>query len=431
MEHGKLITFLSISSRAGHRLSAAIGHGETVAQRHAGSWKVTTFLGLLAMATLACARDAQIVRWESDLYYTEQLYIDGQTTLASSRFQTLRRQAVTPRDADEAAFSACEVLARGGQFPEATACYDALALDAATPATRARGVLYAAELRMDHLQQPRQALALLLALMRKAPSEAAALRAVDLLTLHGQKDSGKRAQVIELFLELEHEAPQSDLADNFLFRAAVLLSELQQPAADLHAIALLERNESLHTGPGTLMDSMQLHAELLHRRGDSAQEAVVLGRIIETYETSYVFASYAGPYHSQAFERIIALYRGPLKDLAKAELYAKQRPNMLHHPLELPQLMMVVADIQEERGHLRDAMHTCEALLAEMAERHVKMHANDQRICQEMEEQAERSRCLKDIEQLTEPEHRDVGRARQTVTRLQAQLRAQPVTGAL
>lgn len=114
-----------------------------------------------ATAGGGCAREAQMVKWEADFYYTEQLYVDGQYQLAVERYRALRKSAKVEQDADEAALMDCEVQARAKEFAAAATCYDVLATVAFDPQVRVRGLLHAGELRYYELDKKAQALKLL------------------------------------------------------------------------------------------------------------------------------------------------------------------------------------------------------------------------------------------------------------------------------
>jgi tetratricopeptide (TPR) repeat protein len=351
-----------------------------------------------ALATgAACGRNPQMVDWERDLYYTEKLYVDGQFELASARFAKLRANAARPEDADEAGFEQCETLARAKQRPEAMACYDALATTGALRDHRMRALLYAGELRFDAPATRRQSLRIFAALIRNAADTAAGLRAIDFLTIHGKENALQRDEVLKLFAQLERESPQSEVADNLLLRGALLLEPVQTPETDAAALALLEKNERAHPDAGTLMDTLELHARILQRLGRLREEAEVWQRVVETYETSYVFASYVTAAHRAGFDRLIALFRGPLNDLAKAETYARRLPEVLHHPLELPKYYLQVAEIQEARGDFDGAIATARELEEAMRKRWQKMRANDERICDDADAGARREACLSEV----------------------------------
>ncbi len=378
------------------------------------------FFASLAVFALcaACARRPQILRWEQDFYYNEKLYVDGQFQLAAARFAKLREQASDPRDADEAGAEQCEATARAKEYLDAMSCYDALAISAFERPVRMRALLYSGELRYDKLGKRADGLRIFTALVEKAPDTSAGLRAVDFLTLYGQLGPNQRDEMLRLFDRLETAQPDSELADNLLFRGAVLLEAQHTVAADEAAVRLLERNEARHAEASTIMDSRDLHVKLLRRLGRLKEEAVVLQTIVETYETSYVFASYAGQTHKDASARLVELYRGPLKNLERAENYARHLPTMLHHPLELPKYMMTLAEIQEERGNLRAAIATCKELLATMGKRQEVMRANDRRICTESGSRDEQQQCLAEIAKFEPILSRDEKRALETIARL-------------
>jgi hypothetical protein len=228
--------------------------------------------------------------------------------------------------------------------------------------------------------------------------------------------------MLALFARLERDQPTSELADNLLLRGAVLLEAMHDKEADEAAIRLLAKSETAHPDAATALDVMDLHVKLLRRQGRIADEAKVLQRIVETFETSYVFASYVGSVHRDAFACLIELHRGPLLNLGKAEAYARRLPEILHHPLDLPKYLMTVAEIQEQRGNPAGAIATCRSLLEHMQQRADMMVANDRRICDESATAEVRESCRQEIAGFKPIESKDERRARDMITRLQAQL---------
>jgi len=386
-------------------------------------------LGCTLGAALGCARDPAHLRWEADFYYTEKLYIDGQHQLASARFQVLRAQATDPRDADEAGLAACETLARGEAKTPAAACYDALSLDAADRQVRMRALLHAGELRLYDLGLEPDGLRIFEALVRRAPDTVAGLRAIDHLTLHAKRDPQRREAMVALFLRMERAAPDSDLADNLLLRAALLLEEDTQSAGWAQAVTLLERYEARHPEDTSYVDAMMAKARLQRKLGRFHDEARGLERVILTYESSYVFASYALDAHKQATERLIELYRsGPLRNLERAEAHARHLPQMLRKPLKILAYLVTIAEIQEERGNLRGAVTTYRDLLATWQRRHADMRENDERICGE-EPAATRKTCLAQLDRHPPIETREIAHARAAIARLEARLAGAPGRG--
>lgn len=386
-----------------------------------GPARLLLAVGLLVVA--ACARDPKLLRWEEDFYYTERLYVDGQHDLAARRFAALRKTAKDPRDADEAALLECEVRNRSGDLPLATACYDALATTAVDREMRMRAVLHGAELRYYDLGRQRDGLKMWQALCEKAADSVAALRALDHLTLHGQGDATRRDQMLALMRMLEKQDPLSELADNLLLRMAMLLEKDGSPAALEEATQLLERHESTHREDASFIDALMTRARLYGKLGKYKLEARDLERMLETYETSYIFASYAVDAHKDAAVRLIELYRGPLQDLERAEWVARRLPNMLRKPLKMPEYFMTVAAIQEERGQLRAALGTYRELLARIAARAADFRDNDERICREEETAEKRKVCFDDLRSRPPFEPKEADKARAAIARLEAQLK--------
>lgn len=363
-----------------------------------------------------------MVRWEADFYYTEKLHIDGQHELAAARFAALQAEARTPHDADDAGLMACETQARGGDPAAGSACYDALAVAGFGRDVRMRALLHAAELRLYDLGKPKEGLLLCDALVRKAPDTAAALRALDHLTLEAQKDAGRREAAIARFLHLEQADPTSDMADNLLLRAAMLLEGEGSRKALATAVTLLERHEKHHHEDATAMDAMTSRARILGKLGRLHEEARDLERIVLTYETSYVFASYVLEAHKVAAGRLIELYRGPLLNLKRAEQHARHLPEMLRKPLKMPAYFATLAEIQEQRGNLRGALHTWRDLLAAVKARHADMRENDERICDELDARAATKACLDEVRSHPFIDPAEVPRAHREIARLEAVL---------
>jgi tetratricopeptide (TPR) repeat protein len=369
----------------------------------------------LLLLIVACAKEPQLTRWESDYYHTEKLATDGQHDLARQRFAVLRVQAKNERDADEAALMECETQAQQGRhqtpggkerhlsFVGATACYDTLAESAHDRELRARAFLHAAELRYEELDEQPAALRQFTKLCDQAPDTAAALRALDHLTL----------------ADLHARQPKSDLADNLLLRMATLLSEEGSPPSLSRGAELLERLERDHPEAQTLIDALSLRAGLYKRLDRPREEARDLQRIVETYETSYMFASYSLDAHKDACLRLVELERGPLKDLAKAEGHARHLPEMLRRPVRMLGYLKTLAEIQEQRGRTQAALATWQELLRYWQWRHDDYIANDERICREEPNPEDRKACMALIPRKAPVETREVADAREAISRLQ------------
>lgn len=375
-------------------------------------------------ALLGCALEPKSVQWERDFYWTERLGMDGQNELAAKRFAALRKSAGDPRDADEAALLECETQARGEQFAAGAACYDQLGTSAVSRAMRIRALLHAGELRYYKLDKRDDALKLWKILVVRAPEEPGALRALDHLYLHGDLEASHRAAMVKDLLAFEQADPRSDIADNLLLRAAMLLENDGRPAQLQQAAELLERHERDHKDDATLVDALMTRARLYRALGNHKLEARDLERMVNTYETSYVFASYAYDAHKPAAARLIELYLGPLRDLARAEHHARNLPEMLRKPLNMPRYLIALAEIQEQRGNRLGALGTYQEVLRFIARRNRDFRANDQRICSEEPDAEARQRCHQELKDYsTDVEPKEAGLARLQIARLEAELR--------
>ena len=387
-----------------------------------------------ALAVLpACAHDPALLKWDANFYYTEKLYIDGQHDLAVARYRALRKTAKDPRDADEAALMACEVQARSHQFRPAAVCYEALASDGEDRAVRVRALMHAAELRYYELGQQDEALNMWAAICRLNADEAASQRALDHLYRHGQVDAVAHAAMLRLLEQLFEADPKSDLADNFLLRGAMLREGEGTKDGQDRAIVLLERLEKDFPEAQTLPDAWMLHTKILHAQGRFAEEAVILERLIETYETSHIFASYALEAHKEAAPRLVALFRGPLHDLERAEAHAAHLPEMLKRPRKILAYLWTVVEIQEERGNYADALQTCQDMLDTAQYKKDDMAENDKRICDESETTEMRDRCFAALAEHAPIEPPEVARAQAKMVELRAklgQVAGQPREGA-
>ncbi len=380
---------------------------------------------LAAIAALAsCALEPKAVQWERDFYWTERLSMDGQNDLAAKRFAALRRSAVDPRDADEAALLECETQARGDQVAAGAACYDQLGISAVGRPMRVRALLHAGELRYYQLGMREAALKLWKALVVRAPDQPGALRALDHLYLHGDLEAGHREAMVQDLLAFEAAEPASELADNLLLRVAMLLEHDGRPAQLQQAAQLLERHERDHKEDASLVDALMTRARIYRALGNFKLEARDLERMVQTYETSYVFASYAYDAHKPAAARLIELYLGPLHDLARAEFHARNLPEMLRRPLNMPRYLLALAEIQEQRGNRLEALATYQEVLRFITWRNKDFRANDQRICDEEPQDAERQRCHQQLKEWsTDVEPKEAGQARGQIARLEAELR--------
>ncbi len=380
----------------------------------------------LLMLLAACAHDPQLLQWDADFYYTEKLYIDGQHDLAVARYKALVQEAKDPRDADEAGLMACEVDARRHKFREAATCYEALASDGRDRGVRIRALMHASELRYYELNQQQDALNMWVVICRVAPDEAASQRALDHLYKHGQVDAVARESMERLFEKLYDRDPGGELADNFLLRGAMLREEEGTPDGLARAVVLLEKLEANYPEAQTLPDGWVLHTKILHKQGKLAEEAVLLERVIETFETSHIFASYALEAHKDAASRLVDLYRGPLKNLERAELHARHLPEMLHHPVKIYAYLWTVAEIQEERGHPSDALATYQEIVQTDIEKRDDMAENDKRICDESETAEMKDRCFADLAAHPPIEPKEVPLAKAKIAELQEKLRNEP-----
>ena len=381
---------------------------------------------LFCAALAACAHDPQLLKWDADFYYTEKLYIDGQHDLAVARYKALRQNAKDPRDGDEAALMACEVEARDKHFPLAATCYEALASDGKDRGVRVRALMHASELRYYELNQQEVALHAWAVICRTAPDEAASQRALDHLYKHGQADGVARESMERLFEQLFNVDPHGELADNYLLRGAMLREEEGTRDGQERALVLLNRLETDFPEAQTLPDAWMLHTKILHKLERFAEEAVILERVIETYETSHIFASYALEAHKDAASRLIELYRGPLHNLERAELHARHLPEMLHHPVKMMAYLWTVEQLQEEQQHWQDALATCQELIQTAAETQNDMAENDQRICDESETAEMKARCVADLAAHPPIVPKEVPMAQAKIAELQAKLHGAP-----
>ena len=379
---------------------------------------------LLCLALAACAHDPRLLRWDADFYYTEKLYIDGQHDLAVARYKALQKTAKDPRDADEAALMACEVDARSLKFQSAATCYEALASEGLDRGVRMRALVQAAELRYYELNQQAEALKMWVTICRIAPDEAASQRALDHLYKHGQSDAIAREDMERLFEKLFDADPHGEMADNYLLRGAMLREEQGTPDGLNRALVLLNRLERDFPEAQTIPDAWMLHTKILHKLERFAEEAVILERVVETFETSHIFASYALTAHTDAASRLVELYRGPLNNLERAELQARHLPEMLHHPMKLFKYMWTVEQIQEQRVHFNDAIATCEEILKTAVEQQADMAENDKRICDESETAEMKDRCFADLAAHPAVDPPEVALAKAKILELQDKLRA-------
>ena len=215
------------------------------------------FVQVAALAALmGCALEPKAVHWERDFYWTERLFMDGQNDLAAKRFAALRKAAMDPRDADEAALLECEAQARSDQVAAGAACYDLLGMNAAGRSMRVRALLHAGELRYYQLGMRDAALKLWKALVARAPDEPGALRALDHLYMHGSQEASRLEEMVKELQAIEAADPNSDIADNLLLRSAMLLEQGGSPGQLQKAAELLERHERNHKDDSTMVDAL-------------------------------------------------------------------------------------------------------------------------------------------------------------------------------
>lgn len=371
----------------------------------------------------ACALEPKLQRWEEDFYYTERLYVDGQNQLAAQRYAKLRATAKDPRDADEAGLLQCEVQARAGEFAAAAACYDTLATGAQERSMRMRALLHAGELRYYELRKPNDAVAIWSALVERAGDEPAALRALDHLYLHGERDKSKRDAMVALFARLEKQNPRSEIADNLLLREAMLLETDGGKGSLQTAAELLERLTQEHPEAATYVECLMMRARVYRQLGDLQREARDLERLIDTFETSYVFASYSFSEHKVAALRLIELYRGPLANLPRAEHHARNLPNMLRKPIAMPDYLITLGEVQEQKGDRLAALGTYRSVLTFVEKRNRDYKANDHRICSELPTQEQAEACRREVDSYPDIEPKTCAVARERIAKLEDALR--------
>ncbi len=374
-------------------------------------------------------------RWESDLYYTHKLHIDGQHALAAKRYTTLRKRAPTPDNADEAALVACEAERWAKRLRQAAACYDELAKSGHARPVRARALLHAGEIRYDDLKSPADGLKIFRALVQRAHDTSAALRALSHLVREAGKSEPRRKAELRWLLAAQKKQPKTELADNLLLRAAELLARSEKEPDRRQAVALLARMAKEHPTSSAGLVGHELRARLHRALCEPGKEALILERIVGTIETSHVVASYVEPAHTRSLERLVNLYAGPPRGSPpsackvgphKLDLAEKRLRRLLataHAPRKYFVWLARLAIIQEKQGDKPGAMATWRKLVADVEKRQNDMKANDQRICEEEPDLTKRRSCLAKIAGNSVLPVKEAGMARAAIARLRASSR--------
>ncbi len=388
--------------------------------RHSGAVAAVVAAGVLVLVAGAstCSRATAAVRWERAFYDAEQLHIDGQHDAARQRFAALRASAHRGQDADEAGLMACEAARRGGETLAAAACYDALGQDATEREVRARALLHAAEIRVFELERQADGERLLWILVERATDTAAGQRALDHLYAMARDAPSRVDATVGRMLDLARAAPLSDLADNLLIRTAMLL-EARGGTADLRtadeAMMAFERD---HVGSPARVAALMVHARVLTRLDEPAREAVVLEKVVGDWEASAVFGSYYVPDHSAAALRLIALYRGRLADLERAESHLHHLVEMVEAQSGVFEVIAQLADVQEQRGNLRAARATWRRLVQLAEKRDTELRGFDARVCGEEARSEDRGRCSDATRTFAPLPVKEVARAQGEIARL-------------
>lgn len=378
----------------------------------------TAVVAVVALAAGCTASKRSGTRWEKDLYYTHRLHIDGQSALAAKRFETLQKRASNPADADEAAMMACEALRRDKAWSRAAACFDQLAIAAHTPNRRTRALLHAAQIRYDGIGERDLAMVMLAQLIRRAPQTPAGLRAIDWLTREGRRNHSTARKMIALMLRLERENPDSQLADNLLLRAAMLLRDFGTDDARRRAIIILERMARHHRHSSALLPGLILRARLHRHFAEPIPEARTLRAVVRTHETSHIFGTYIEPDHIHAMERLVELYAGLLRQPDRAEAMIGRLRSIGHRPKRIYAYLAALAALREGAGDFEGALSTWRELVETASDAAKDMRANDERICKESNDRHKRLDCLKKVRAFGPLPIKELPRARAAIARL-------------
>lgn len=389
-----------------------------------GRWLV--FAVAVVLLGACAAADKQADRWQEDLYYTHRLHIDGQHALAAQRYDVLVDRAKNRRDADESGLMACESLRKAKLATRAAACFDQLARGSGARSLRTRALLHAAQIRYDDLGKSNDALLMFEALIRRAPKTPAGLRALDWLSLHGRTSDSARRDIVDRMIALERHNPRSQLADNLLLRAAMLLAPEESVTERRRAIRLLERMQRHHLHSTALLAGLMLLAKL-HRSFDEPHaEAHALNRVVATHETSYVFGTYLEPTHVHAMTRLVALYAKPLRDPKRAEAMLERLRRAGHEPVRRFTHLATLAKLRELRGDTDGAISAWQELLDAVETSEYDMRRNDERICREMATAAKTTACLRQVRNFGALPVKEVPAAKAAIARLRGAARATP-----
>ena len=283
----------------------------------------------LAVAVAAgCAQDPAKVRFGQEALEAERLIGQRRWDQALQRLDALERIAPLEQDRLYLRFRRAAVLAGARRFDEARAVYTAILKRTPRPSAdvRSKVAYHLSRLRID-AGRPAEGERMLAEVVERFPNTIWGHRAF--VYLRGVYRDRDRAAFLVWCRRGYERAPDSGLADNYLYEAARVLFERDTRADDLRAMKLYElflTRWTFRTSPlwdDVLWEMSQLH----HRRGEFQVEIDVLRRLLATREETWL-GSYEVAYYRPALLRIGEVYYRDLKDYDAAVAQFRQLPEL-------------------------------------------------------------------------------------------------------
>ncbi len=267
---------------------------------------------LLALSCLGCAIDPHEIRWHDDAVLAEKLLDDRDYEGARARFAELERRAQWEGDRVAMRFRQAEALRRAGRFAEAEAALKELGARTRKDDAdrRAKAQYLRARLQGDRGDDA-GALRRLHRVVERFPSTVWGHRAFLYLRGHYRESEAGRRIFVRWCRERYRSAPNSAMADNFLYEAARIAFDRETEAGDARALALYEKilaRWGFTTSP--IWDDAIWEASLIHhRRGRFAAEIDLLERLLSTREETWLGSYEIKNYKWAAFRKAQVLFQ--------------------------------------------------------------------------------------------------------------------------
>lgn len=274
------------------------------------------WLGLLVVSLTACGGPAYGDAWLRSFSAGRRALAAGRYADAAAQFEQATRDAIRPKDRDEARFMQARMFERLGRIDDARRTYARLVHDAPSGPRTARARFELARLAIA-AGQP-EGWAELEAAIIAHPSDGAARSAILSLVAHIREESG------EIVLRERLDAMLAKVVDgegaqHLAYERARSLHR-SGALSDAHGafIETARRNPVPH---GNLTDDAYFRASVVAEElGDPARAIADLRELLDSREVSWFGQSYERPRYPLAQMRIAELYRDQLHDLRTARI---------------------------------------------------------------------------------------------------------------